>query len=672
MTPFPRWSADLEGATSAQARRDLVVRINQWRAANLIDVQGQRESAWALSKLLYALEDRAGAVREAQSLHSLCSTPPKADGAQIDAAEAWLGELQGASKPKVTPASRAARRQGAERPPKGRSSERASRKGSQAKGETDVIRQALGLGQAGQHSEAFRTLKGVGGEKATLARTWLDLHRALTGEPAQRDERLDKLLRRLERGLPVPSKGPEPRESRPAAEPPTSRVGVLLGREPSSKRDRALSAMRSFSEQSPQSADTIAEAALRDHVEGAGLGTPAPWLVGLVARALVHDGAKTHAALGELREQGAAAALAYHEAPFGVLVELLKDLQGTGAQLRELRRGIMRTEPEDRRIWTARFVLGDARRMVAVAAEQAEPPAAGESLKIAKRLVQLDHSAILLAPGPGHAELRQAAQASGLSVVEAAAEIPALLQAPPERPKERKTEREHLLQAVHEALIAQEPPSVDTLRPLVAPIRRARDVLDLASKLDLIDLEPRVVALVRALDAEVSPEVRLMQAVSMLLRVAVTSGLQGEAAKVLTTEPTAARFGGPGAPIVVEIAVALQRAGVSLARVVRGVTRREAREHAALDALAPSVDGLWRLLISSGEIRGEVWIAETLPPEGRGAVPLLALGDRPKVAVLPVEAGLLAGWSELGGPEAIGWTGEEAEAVVEAVRAWSS
>ena len=80
-----------------------------------------------------------------------------------------------------------------------------------------------------------------------------------------------------------------------------------------------------------------------------------------------------------------------------------------------------------------------------------------------------------------------------------------------------------------------------------------------------------------------------------------------------------------------------------------------------LDAVGEHLSGLWRLLVSQGDRKGEVWFVGGLPIEGRAGLPQLLLEERPRAVVLPVADSELLGWyGTLRAPEAIGWTGSEA------------
>jgi hypothetical protein len=123
---------------------------------------------------------------------------------------------------------------------------------------------------------------------------------------------------------------------------------------------------------------------------------------------------------------------------------------------------------------------------------------------------------------------------------------------------------------------------------------------------------------------------------------------------------------------VADIAKVLVDDGWSFFRVLRGTTRREKEKQPVLETLGDALDGLWRLLVRKGEVRGEVWYLGSLSPEGRAGVPQLLLDEHQRAVVIPVEPDLLSWYGELGGPEAIGWTGDEAEALRQAVASWSA
>ena len=113
------------------------------------------------------------------------------------------------------------------------------------------------------------------------------------------------------------------------------------------------------------------------------------------------------------------------------------------------------------------------------------------------------------------------------------------------------------------------------------------------------------------------------------------------------------------------VSQAARSAGFDIDRVLRGVTRRERREHGALDVLADHLDPLWRLVVQQGDVRGEIWVADELPVEGQAALPQLALRDSPRVAV--TADGLADAWDAAAGPARV-----SVEALPEALGGWAS
>lgn len=664
---FPRWRGAIDAASDDTARRTLLGEIGQWRAAHLIDVVGQREAAWSMARLYQALGDKDAAIREARSAVSLCRTPPAAEGAERHEAEALLARLTGTKAPKRKKAR-------AEKPARGKEAAPLS-----------AAQRAVLAGRAGNWSEGFSVLKGKGGPAAAVVRIWLDLSRAMNEEGEARDKRLNTLLQRLERELPdVPdTAAPAATPARPAAPaaPPTTRAGKLVGHALPDRRDKRLRVLTRFVEVHPEQADAVAEAALLDHLDEAGPEVPAPWLVGYVVRARVDASPKTDAALETLAAAGSVVVGNYEETPFAVVTGLWGAARGRGVGLVDVRRGVQRSEPDERRIWTLRLGNRKENVLVAVAPDVAEPYAEeGQAAEIAQRLVGLNERTVLVAPGDGNRALREAATALGLKVADADAAleatvdllgtVPAPKPAPAPRPEAPKAppvdSHKARVQAVIEALHADEVPTAEALEPLVAPIKRVRDLFDAADALTGDDVEARRVALLLALHRTAPEHVRLAQGTTLALHTAATSP-DGPAATLLTEGEAASRFGGPGAEIVVPVAVAAQQAGWKVDRVLRGVTRRERREVPALEILGPHLEALWRLLVDKDGTRGEVWIASELPLEGRAAVPQLLGQDRPRVAVL--EPTVADGWEGLGGPAAVAWTGD-ASPVVEVLGGW--
>jgi hypothetical protein len=679
--PFLRWRAALDGAVDDASKRSLLGEIGRWRAAHLIDVVGQRDAAYALVVLYEALGDKEAALREARSLASLCRTPPYAERQEGNVAEDLVARLSG--KPRK--AARGAREPGRD---SGRDSGRDGGRGSRR--DIDPVEHAVQLGHRGEFGAAFKELRGKGGPRINLIRAWLDLKAALDGPADRRDEALHSLLGKLEKGLPggpPPNKATRgaPQEASPRREeapgPPVTRVDKIVGRAVPERREKRLRILGRVLETDPSKADALGAALLLDHLDASGPGAGAPWLVRYVARAQAVDGVETQAALDALRTAGAVAVQAYDEPQYATVVALWKRAAEAGLELRDLRRGVLRIEPEERRIWTTRLGSSpDTEAMLAIAADVEAPYAEGLAATLAKRIADLSDHALLLAPGAGNAALREAAQAAGVVVVEPGADLLAAVQSrqgPIAAPKRaappaaapaagaaRSSEPTHRerVEAVKRALFADEAPTAESLAVVVEPVRKVRDVLDLADELTGDDAEARLIALLVAVHRTAPDEVRLLQGTTLALRAAGRSGPDGAAAKLLTEGEVADRLGGPGMSTVLPVAIALQAAGWSAVRVLRGATRRERRAQPALDVLGPHLDGLWRIVVQRSDVRGEVWVTEDLPAEGRAAVPQLAVEPRSRVAVLADGSPLADVWAGLGGPEAITWSdGAEAK-----------
>jgi hypothetical protein len=206
-----------------------------------------------------------------------------------------------------------------------------------------------------------------------------------------------------------------------------------------------------------------------------------------------------------------------------------------------------------------------------------------------------------------------------------------------------------------EALQA-EPLDPEAVRAAVAAFRRPDRAMRSVLKLELDD--ERTAALLAAIDASADADAPIPEGTT----VAVRAAARGPATRALLEGPGRSRFGGPGVEGLVDVAGALLADDWVLHRVLRGPTRREAREQPALDTLAPALGGLWRLLVRRGDHRGEVWFVAELPVEGRAAVPLLLLEEHGRVIVLPDDAELVAGWGELAGaPAPVVWNEQAAD-----------
>lgn len=240
-------------------------------------------------------------------------------------------------------------------------------------------------------------------------------------------------------------------------------------------------------------------------------------------------------------------------------------------------------------------------------------------------------------------------------------------EAKPDEPK-KPTARELAQQrtdALKAALTAEAAPDVEALKASLAEWPRLWRAIASAERWDLD--EARIEVLLRAVDAAKDDDRTIPGGTSLLIRLA--AGGSEMAKTLLSTEPTSARYGGVGSEAVVALAEAAHADGWVVDRVLRGPTRKESDRHSVLRTVGSAMDGLWRVLLKKGESRAELWYIAELPAEGRAGVPMLLLEDHARVVALPIEPDLLGWYGELQAPEAIGWTGDEADAVRTALSA---
>ena len=660
------WSARIEAAADTLSRQQLLAEVGAWRAAHLTDIPGLRGAAFAISRLYMLLGLRDHAVREARALLSLAQTPPEASNEELHAAVAWLQSL-GVD----------ARLPSARRPRKQERKQERGKKAHASQAAPEDPRAALAA------------LKGKRGPKARIERVRLELILALQQEDgALRDE-----IKAI-----VDSLGPRPRkdepqpEARQAREPSRAQreLEALLGKELPYKLQPYIRLLEDHLDEHPADADRLAALALRHHVSERGTRKPAPWLVGTVGRALATTpGTETRAALNELERKGAFAVAAYAEWPFERLVALVAAAEPQGWDLTALRRGVGRGEPRDRRTWTARLVRDFDERMLVVCPPSYHdlPPQAVGFL--AERLPALCEKLVVLAPGAGNASVRDVLGSMGAACFDQAGDAELLealhaatpVKGAPPRPVEPKPE------AKPEPLPEpQEPPKPKPGTELLTALQEGGDPLPALQRFRrlhqafgpvrgwLTELEPAaldaaVVRLLTAMDQVAPPEVFLPEGTTLLLRAA-TAQPQGQARDMLLGE---CRFTGPGAAEVLQMTSAAVQTGWSLLRVHRGPTGRERRANPALQAMGDASRSLWRVVLRKGEVEAELWfVPAEMAPEGRAAVPLLLLDEQPRVVVLPLVPELLDWYRELGGPEAVGWTGEEAAEITDALGALTS
>jgi hypothetical protein len=690
-TPFARWSDRIAAATDERSRRQLLAEIGAWRARNLGDVTALREGAFAMASLYELLGEAERAAQEAGSLVSLCLTSPEAPRAQTGFARSFVERLT----------HRGARR--AQAP--------AQRHEPAAEG-GDGIDEVVTLGDAGRLSEARARLKDARGARARVAGLWLDALAILAMKPDARTTALQEFVARLRphtRG-----EGREAERERPAdvrtarAETRTEGPLVALIGEVPSKRDPRVRAIEAWLSENPSRADELASAALADHVQSEGLRAPAPWLVGVVGRALAaEEGAPlTVATLDDLRRRGSFAVTAYADQAFVELVAVLRAGLADGWDFLALRRGVLpKDEPGEERVWTLRISKNFTEGMVARAPSRAEALSTADATRIARRIAELSGRATLVALGDTNAPLRDAARAAGVTVVESGApsDVLAALEALPaaaERPRRERPEKKepaekperaprerapraegeiaargpHPLDELRNLFAGEPDPSADDLRPHVKALRRAYKafsaVRDAWEAAPAAQADTRLASLLRVVHDEVPAGVRLAEGVTLALRTAARLGGTGAVVGVLEETGIGERFAGPGWRGAVALIGALEAEGFVVQRILRGLSRREKDNNPALAVLGgDNLDGFWRLLVSQDERRGEIWWFDAPSPEARAAAPQLLLEAHQR-AVVGAEGQDFGWYDALRGPKMIVWDASGAEGLRGALSTW--
>lgn len=666
--PFDQWNSKRTAAVDPAAQQSLLAEIGAWRAQNLMDIPGQRDAAFALSKLHKALGNEADAVREARTLLSLCQTPPEANKGELAVARKTLTALGQTAPRVVQPGAQRERRERTN----DRSTDRNERTNRAQSGQDAAIEKAL----AGDFAAARRILKGKKGREAV--RVWIDLSEAIAAEGDRQAQLLHRIEGRLRQTIGLPQVKRVVPEAPPAPPAPEDgALGQLIGRKLPRRREPFLRALAAWLAEHPDQADPLASTALQHHIDTVGATSAAPWLASFVARALASDGTAT-AAVIQSHEHDPIGSI-FREAPFQRALSLVGNPRFSG-----LRRSVLgrNAEPDDRRAWTLRFDDGD--KMIVLVPEHDAPYPSDVASQLAQRLPALCSQFIVLAPGAGNAPLREVLAAGGLVSLDGSPSDNELIAAldhvtPVERPARTRKERAPKADAVQPAapaapavpkvdpmdavkavLTAEGVPTVEQLRAALEPLPKLRDAFLFASN-TWFPLAPeasaRAAVLLDAADAEAPDGLRVPEATTLSLRIAAQQG--GDVLSRLQNGPTAERFAGPGVADVVGVVKGALDSGWQLRRAFRGTTRRERRNQPMLNELGGGLDGLWRLGVEKGDERAEIWFVAELPIEGRAAIPHLLLDDRKRVVVLPVEPELMTWFSGLDAPPAIGWMGAE-------------
>ncbi len=671
---FETWADRVATVNEPESQRALMAEIAVWRARRLTDVPATRQGTWAIAKLHQQLGDTEQAAKEARQLLSLCQTPPLATKDEVSEARRLLTQL-GEKAPKLPQMERAAKPAR-----KGREREREPAPGRDGDDALVSARKEAALG----HTRKVRKLVADRrGGVWTALRAWSALTDGLAGDEAALRAAAAEALDELARLAGIRSQEPVPEEKGgDVAEGP---LAELLGRPVPTKRRAALTMAEAFLKDHPERLDELADRMLEHHVTTSGPQGSASWLTGLVAQALVAGGEATRARVQALQASGARGVALFDAWPFHRAVRLGSAAAVAGWIVDGLREGVLsRGEPADRKVWTLRVSDDKGQRMLAIAPHASEPWPGSLAGDLAKRLAQLAPSAVLLATGVGNAGLRDAAAAEGLVALGEDADDAALLEQLGGR--DPVAARERAPRRADEAPSAEQPKGPSAPEQLTA-LLTSGEPLDPAALVEVLKGFRRPSSALRVaerVEAPMTVATALLQAVheasddDRVLPEGTTLGIRAAAAGVaearamLVDGPTARRFGGDGVGDVADLGKVLVDDGWELFRVLRGTTRREKERAPVLDTLGEALDGLWRLLVRKGDVKGEVWYLGSLSPEGRAGVPQLLLEEHNRAVVLPVEPELLAWYGELGGPEAIGWTGDDAAALTQAVAGWSA
>jgi len=558
---FARWTAKIRGAKDEKQRRELLAEIGRWRVEHLTDIPAQREASHAMTMLFLELGQDSDAKREFQQLESLCSTPPDVLQAEARQVRRLRDRLERKERV-VSPA--------------------------------DI----LALADKGQFNKARKALRDL--RRPGAIRQWIDLAEALAGDPAAALERVQALADRLRTkidpsgGKPAqakaqPAKEKAPKERAAKAEPTPAKDSS--NRPKPSPRDELLTQLAGLE---GAALDEAAAAALRDHVRARGARRPSPWLITPVARALLAspDGA-TAKAITELGE--AFAVTAYGEAAFPMALAALRSHGGA------VRRGVSRKEPREERVWT----VGDD-QVVVVSGVRSEPWPSGvvdEAVRaLGGRIKELN------LPGDGNQALRDALSAAPAAPSEPAKPEPAK----PEAPASQEPSPFAVIGALFTDGVRDPAPyqeQVERLRRGIQAVRPIRELLEAP----VAQVDGPFAALAQAMHRAIPDHVQLAEVRGLLLRVAARGG---EAASALLDGELSVRLGGPGLGIVRELTGALLANGWGIHRVLYGVSRRERGAHPELKELEGDLGGFWRLLVSHGELRGEIWVLDSLTPAG--------------------------------------------------------
>ena len=685
-TPFNHWSPRITAAEELSTRKALLTEIAYWRATRLGDIPAQRDASYGLARLHSVLGDPASAIREAQALVSLCQSPPEAAGEDLRFAVGFLQTLGGSSV--VHRVARETAPGRAPREPRAPRAEPSERPAKRPEAGASAVDDAIFAGGAGRYDLALSALRGVSGPEADLVRTWVYLARGLASDDPQRE--LSELERRLRNHLAARERDPKgPKEDRkldarevgravPARASGAAEQALAgwLGHAVPAERQMRIDLLESAASDTAR-LDGLAARALLHHVEVEGAKAPAPWLIGLTARALAAgDASETRNVIVQLGT--AYAVTAYSEPQFMSVVFMLSAALSSGFDYLALRRGVLaRGEPSDRKLWTLRLACHGFDRQIVVAPPSVEPYRPETAQRLAHRIAELCGRTVLVAAGGGNEGLRDAFSAMGGSAMEEevpGAVLSALAHAEDLNPtkgsgptgdtasEDRPVRRERDSAEVAALFAAELPPVMDEVLPAMQAMPRVYRafpaIRDAIAAMSVEEQDTRWALALEAADRAAPAGVRLSEGASVAIEMLRRRGRSSEAYSYLCGFG-ASRYAGPGFETVAILAAAAVDAGWSLNRVLRGTTVKERRDDPVLDALGHAADGLWRALLDRAGGTVELWFMADLAPEGRAAIPRILLTPGRRIIVVPVDGDLLSWYAGLRGPEAIGWTGDE-------------
>lgn len=678
--PYVRWTKRLSEVDSSEERRALMSEVAVHRARSLGNLIEVREATWALSQLHASVGEHDKAVLEGRSLLSLAGGTPPASDEEVDSARGWLASLGVTDAPRVRLAPRApeGRRKG-----RGRRDDPPSSSGREAA--PRFLQDARRAGVEGRFEEALLCVKGKKGVAVEAVRSWLLLRKALGASDEEREGLLRELehymARRAEVSKPgkrqdkVGDEGSRDSSSKPDSVPDDGPLGALFGGMIPRRREGLIRAVDAHVQAHPELLDALASAVLKNHVMRAGERRVAPWWIGLVARVMCTTNyEKTEQTLADL--SGAYAVTAYSEEGFKFLIGMGRVAVAQGWQVLGVRRGLLKKgEPGDVRMWTMTLRDGEGCERTIVHGPLSETPPADPTRvgQVLARGVSLGDVVGVHALGAGHAALREQALAAGHGGWEgtdpqALIEALGALEAQPGRRRSGNEARGQANDALRALLADSGPLDSEKLTQAVAAIRRRRDVCRIVGETVPELDDARVVEVAQVCLLAWSEATRLPELTSLLV---ATSAKGGAASRALLVDPAhAVRMGGPGIDVLTDLAATAGGEGWSVARVLAGVTRRERETDTLLSSSADALEGLWRMELQKGDVRGDLWYLQGLSDEGREGLMKMLAKPGQRLMIFPSGEEGLGGTADTSG--SFSWSDTEAQALCEHLASWGA